>query len=115
MEQKTNKNFSLQLSFESINLPPFEDILVLGKKCPQGRIGVSKSFELLVPNEFKAIDIDDEHVETIFINKKILRKMDLETIIQILKEKVFPFVLNSEIVKVDFKLRIFYDTFKLER
>lgn len=115
MEQKVNKNFSLQLSFESINLPPFEDILLLGRMSSQGRIGVSKSFELLVPNEYEAIDIDDEHVESIFINKKILKKMDLETIIQILKEKVFPFVHNSEIIKVDFKLRIFYETFKLER
>lgn len=115
MEPKVNKNYTLQLSFESINLPPFEDILLLGRMSAQGRIGVSKSFELLVPNEYEAIDIDDEHVESIFINKKILKKMDLETILQILKEKVFPFVHNSEIIKVDFKLRIFYETFKLER
>jgi hypothetical protein len=114
MEQTNNRKFSLQLSFEEIHLPPFEDILVLGRKCPQGRIGVYKSFELLVPNEFEVFDVDDEQVETVFINNRILKKMDKEIILQILREKVFPFVVNSEIVKVDFKLRIYYESMKGE-
>jgi len=109
MEQTGNRKYSLQLSFEEIRLPPFEDILVLGRKCSQGRIGVYKSFELLVPNEYEMFDIDDEQAESVFINKKILKKMDKDTIIQVLKEKVFPFISTSEIIKVDFKLRIYYD------
>jgi hypothetical protein len=114
MEQTNSRRYSLQLSFEDINLPPFDDILVLGRKCPQGRIGVYKSFELLAPDEFEAFDVDDEQVETVFINKKILKKMDKDVVLMILKEKVFPFVVNSEIVKVDFKLRIYYELMKGE-
>jgi hypothetical protein len=109
MEQTANRKYSLQLSFEEIRLPPFEDILVLGRKCSQGRIGVYKSFELLVPNEYETFDIVDDQVESVFINKKILKKMDKDTVIEVLREKVFPFISNSEIIKVDFKLRIYYD------
>lgn len=109
MKQQPNRKYSLQLSFEEIRLPPFEDILVLGKKCSQGCIGVYKSFELLVPNEYEMFDIEDEQVESVFINKKILKKMDKDVVVKILKEKVFPFISNSEIIKVDFKLRIYYD------
>jgi|WetSurMetagenome_2_1015567.scaffolds.fasta_scaffold250215_1 hypothetical protein len=114
MEQTTNRKYSLQLSFEGISLPPFDDILVLGRKCPQGRIGVYKTFEYLVPDEFEAFDVDDEQVETVFINKKILKKMDKDFIFKILKEKVFPYIVSSEIVKVDFKLKIFYELMKGE-
>lgn len=110
MKEQSNRKFSVQLSFEEIRLPPFEDILILGKKCPQGKIGVYKSFELLVPNEFETFEIDDEIVEAIFVNKRVLKKLDKDKIISILREKVFPYISESEILKVDFKLRIFYDS-----
>ena len=111
METATTQKYSVQLSFEEIRLPPFDDILILGKKCPHGRIGVSKSFEFLVPNEFETFEInDDAIVDVVFINKRILKKMNKDKIIHILKDKVFPFISESEILKVDFKLRIFYNS-----
>jgi len=110
----SNKKYTVQLSFEEIRLPPFEDILVLGKKCPQGKMGVSKSFDLLVPNELEAVEVDDLLVETVFISKRLLKKMNKEIIIDILKEKVFPYVSESEMLKVDFKLKIFYDSIEME-
>ena len=110
MKTISTQKYSIQLSFEEIRLPPFEDILILGKKCPQGKIGVSKSFDFLVPNEFEVFEIDNSTIEAVFINKRVLKKMDKEKIIGILSEKVFPFVSESEIIKVDFKLKIFYDS-----
>jgi len=111
IEELLTKKFSVQLSFEEIRLPPFEDILILWKKCPQGKIGVYKSFELLVPNEFDVFEIEDDPiVEAVFINKRILKKLDKEKVLKILQEKVFPFVSESEILKVDFKLKIIYNS-----
>ena len=109
MKTLSTQKYSIQLSFEEIRLPPFEDILILGRKCPQGKIGVSRSFEFLVPNEFEVFEIDDATVEAVFINKRVLTKMDKDKIIKILKNKVFPFVSECEILKVDFKIKIFYD------
>ncbi len=110
MKTISTQKYSVQLSFEEIRLPPFEDILVLGKKCPQGKIGVSKSFEFLVPNEFDVVEIDNATIEAVFINKRVLKKMDKTVIIKILTEKIFPFVSECEMLKVDFKLKIFYDS-----
>ena len=107
--KETTAKYSIQLSFEEIRLPPFDDILILGKKNPQGKIGVYKSFDLLVPNEFNVFEVDDAVVEAVFINKRILKKMDKDRIIDLLREKVFPFVSESEILKVDLRLKIFYD------
>ena len=114
MKDESTRKFSVQLSFEEIRLPPFEDILILGKKCPQGKIGVYKSFELLVPNEFEPFEIEDEIVESVFVNKRVLKKLDKDKIIAILREKVFPYISESEILKVDFKLKIFYDSIEGE-
>lgn len=106
--------YSVKLAFEEIKLPPFEEILILGKKCPQGKIGVYKSFEYLVPNEYELFEVNSDIVEAIFINKRLLKKISKESIIIILEEKVFPYVSECEILKVDFKLKVMYDAFELE-
>jgi hypothetical protein len=109
-----SKKFVVQLGFEEVSLPPFEDILIIGRKCPQGKLCLSKSFELLVPDEFELFEIDDPVVEAVFINRRILKKLDKKYILPVLQEKVFPFVSDSEVLKVDFKLRVFYDNLEID-
>jgi len=41
--QKHQTMYSIDLNFEVIKLPPVSDILVLGKKVPQGKFGVLHS------------------------------------------------------------------------
>ena len=114
-EMKINtKRYSIKLSFGEIRLPPFEDALILGKKCPQGKIGVFRSFELLLPNEFEVIEINDDVIEAVFINKRILKKIDKERIIQILQENVFPYVSESEIIKVNVELLVIYNSIEVD-
>jgi len=110
MDNNDNSNikYSIDLSFEEIKLPPFQDILVLGKNSSQGKIGLGKSFELLVPNGFDIIEINEGRVEAVFINKKILTKISSGKIIDILKSKVFQFISEGELIKVDFKIAISY-------
>ncbi len=102
--------YSVRLSFEEIKLPPFEDILVLGLNSPHGKNGISKSFELLIPDGFVIIDTAHESIDCVFVNKRILAKMPEEKVMKILESKVFPYVSASEIVKVDFRVAISYTT-----
>lgn len=80
--------------------------MVLGKNSPHGKQGISKSFELLIPNGFEIIDTNNGYVDCVFINKRILAKMPKERIVKILEANVFPYVSEKEIVKVDFKVSI---------
>jgi hypothetical protein len=107
--------YSITLNFEEISLPPFRDILVVGKNSPQGKFGLSKSFELLTPNGFEMIPIEDDgQVEAVLVNKRILVKMPQEKIIAILRVRVFPFISVGELLKVDFKVNVAYDSFTEE-
>lgn len=105
-----SKKYSIKLSFEEAKLPPFQDILVLGKYSLQGKVGLGKSFELLVPNSFEMIEVDYSSVEAIFVNKRILAKMPREKVLGLLTEKVFPFISEGELIKVDFHVAVSYST-----
>lgn len=117
MDNNINSNikYSIDLSFEEIKLPPFQDILILGKNSVHGKIGLCRSFELLIPNGFDIIEINEGRVEAVFINKKILAKIPLGKIIDILKSKVFQFISEGEIIKVDFRVSISYTNIVLEK
>lgn len=106
--------YSIDLSFEEIKFPPFQDILVLAKNSSQGKIGLSKSFELLAPNGFAIFEINDEKVEAVFINKRILTKISSEKILSVLKSKVFPFMSEGELLKVGFKVSISHGNIEFE-
>ncbi|NJO92822.1 MAG: hypothetical protein HC831_30530 [Chloroflexia bacterium] len=112
MEKETLK-YQINLSFEEIKLPPFQEILVLGKNSPQGKIGLFQSFNLLLPDNFLAIDVEDEKVEAVFINKRILAKVSENQVIAVLKTRVFPYISEGEVIKVDFKLKVLYDLIEL--
>jgi len=101
--------YSVSLNFEGIKLPPVEDILLLGRRCPHGKMGITKCLDLLSPEGFELVDLDDDVVQSMLVNKQILKRMPIDKIIDILKEKVFPFITNGEIVKISFNVKIYFD------
>ena len=103
------KNFIVTLSFEKAQLPPFNDILVLGTKCPIGREGISKSIEFLVPNGYEVMHVDNPPAESIVINKNILKRIDLTSVLNILESKVFPYMSEEEMIRVDFSVKVAYE------
>ena len=106
--------YDVKVSFEEIKLPPFEDILLITRNGPYGKIGLIKSIDSLVPNEFEQITIANELVEVLLINKKLIKKMGVHNIISTLEKQVFPYVSESEIIKIDFKLKISNDTIEFK-
>jgi hypothetical protein len=103
-------SYTVDLDFEAIKLPPVNDILILGKKVPQGKLGILHSFELILPDVFMMFEIDDAafpQIDAIIVNKAILSKIPMQEIVKILKEHVFPYVSRGETIKVNFNVRIY--------
>lgn len=113
--QSDKVNYQINLSFREINLPPFNDILIVGSQSKQGRMGLSKTFDYLVPMSFEMLEVDEDDVSVVFVSTKILKKIPREKIMDILREKVFPFVSKDELIKVDFKVTVNYEAIEITR
>lgn len=94
----------MSISFEEIKLPPFQDILVLGKNSAQGKIGLFRALELIAPESFKMIAINKRNIEALFVSKSILDKIPEEKVLEILDREVFPHISRGELISVDFKI-----------
>ena len=102
------QQFNVSLSFEKAQLPPFSDILLLGRRSPIGISGITKSIEYLVPDNFEVMPLDEAVVEAMVVNKAILKRMSKEKLLEVLRTAVFPYMSESEIMKVDLTVRISY-------
>ena len=111
---QSEKNILVKLSFEKTSLPPFSDILILGKECPLGMNGVGKCLDFLVPDGFDRYEVADDNVAAIIVNRNILKRLKPKKIIDVLSSKVFPFAGATEIIKVDFTVTIVYESFSIE-
>lgn len=98
--------YTINLEFQEVKLPPFRDVLIVAKNARQGKIGLSRSFELLIPNGFEVIEPEHDCVEMVFVHKNILTKLSKDKVIRILAKNVFPFISLGEIIKVDLSINI---------
>lgn len=98
--------YTVNLEFQEVKLPPFRDVLVVAKNARQGKIGLAKSFELLIPNGFEVLEPEDDCVEVVFVHRNVLAKLNKERVLSILSKNVFPFISIGEIIKVDFNIHI---------
>ena len=108
---KSSVSYLVDLDFEAIKLPPVTDILVLGKRVPQGKHGILNSFDLVLPDTFLMHEINDPdfpQIDAVIINKTILLKIPIEEIVNILHINVFPYVSRDETIKVNFNIHIFH-------
>ena len=116
MIQNSSK-FIVNMEFFAVKLPPVKDVLVLGKKYPQGKAGVMECFRFIAPDEFEMFDIDDpnEVAEAVVINKRILTRMPAEQVIKVLSAHVFPYISPGEAINVNFDVKIHIDNLEISR
>ncbi|MFH1216642.1 MAG: hypothetical protein V1706_09085 [Pseudomonadota bacterium] len=113
METVVNPEFNISLSFESVNLPPVTDILVLGRKFPQGTNGVTQAFKFIAPDEFECIKEENHSlVGVVFVSKKILLKIPAKNLLAILEKYVYPYVSDEEAIKVDINILLSHKNIK---
>lgn len=114
---KSNSKYIVNMEFFAVKLPPVKDVLVLGKKYPQGKVGIMECFRFIAPDEFELFDVDDPDVaaEAVVINKRILNRMPAEHVLNVLRTQVFPFISPGEAINVNLDIRIRVDNLEVER
>jgi len=103
------KRYKMDICFHTIELPPFHDVLILSKKCPHGLKGISECIGLLAPDGYEYIEMNEMTVEAIVVSKKLLKRLPLEKIKDVLRNHVFPHLNTGEMTRVDFSVKIHID------
>lgn len=104
----TGKTYGIDISFETLKLPLHHDVLILARNATQGKRGLGRSLELLAPGTFQSVDSELGHqgIEAVYVNRRILTKIPVKRIINILQQHVFDHVSEGELIQLDMNIRI---------
>lgn len=87
MKNKRAKRTTIDMELSTFEVPPAGDILVLAKYCPIGYEAAKRMLEVVAPNRFEFIQIDDDLIESIIVRKHLLLRVEKETLIKTILEE----------------------------
>lgn len=98
--------FLLQARIKEFAIPPITDGLVIGREASIGTVALQKALNLLVPEYFEHITIDDEVVADVLIKSILLRRLTKDRLVKFLIEQIKPFMSPQDILHVQLDLEI---------
>ena len=97
----------INIRLSDFEIPPMQDILLIGKKAPIGPEAVRRMVDAMSPEQYEIIFLDHKIFEAIVIKKSLLK--------QISKEKLLPIILEegeliaTEEIVIKAQINIFFE------
>lgn len=98
--------FLLQARIKDFAIPPITDGLVIGREASIGAVALQKALNLLVPDHFEHITVDDEIVTDVLVKSILLRRLTKDRLVKFLIEQLKPFMTSEDILHVQLDLEI---------
>jgi hypothetical protein len=77
----------VNIRLSDFEIPPMQDILLIGKKAPIGPEAVRRMIDAMSPDQYEIITLENQTFEALVIKKTLLK--------QISKDKLIPIILEE--------------------
>lgn len=81
------KKAEINMRFSEFEMPPMQDILIVGKRAPIGPEAARRMVDILSPEQYEIVKIEHEYVEAIVIRKSLLNMLPKQKLISIIMEE----------------------------
>ena len=98
--------FVLQARIKEFAIPPITDGLVIGREASIGTVALQKALNLLIPDHFEHLIIDDEIIADVLIKSILLRRLTKDRLVKFIMGQVKPFMSAQDILQVQLDLEI---------
>jgi len=114
MEQKSDSmqfdadqsHLEVRMRLRVFVVPPINDALVVGKNAPIGSEAWRRALALLHVYPFELIKLEDDIIEEILVQTRILRKIPKEKLLALILKKVKPFMSAEEVIHLDIQAEL---------
>ncbi len=100
----------IRISCRQAELPPVQDVLVLGRRSPVGSNGVVAAMQALSPGQFRLLRVEHPVVEAMLVRETDLRKLPEEILIQQVLDAVGPMMDETDALNVELEVRVDVET-----
>lgn len=102
----SSRKATLSLKMSEFEVPPMQDLLVIGRKAPIGPEAVRRMAEALSPEQFTIIKIEHSKVEAVLIRNSLLQMLDKEVLISIVLEEAERLISDTMVIRSELKIEV---------
>lgn len=96
----------VQMTFSQFQIPPVRDALVVGRRAPIGSNALCRALSVLMPEQFRRIDIDHPVIEAVLVRESDLRKVPAERFISLLVDAAQAIMDEHDVLRVDVNIEV---------
>ncbi len=105
-----NGKADIHIHFTEFDLPPMQDVLLIGRRAPIGPEAVRRMVDALAPGQYEVVLVNDSAIEAVAVKKKLFNWVSRDKLISILIKEAGKLTDESSLVKA--KLEISISVFK---
>jgi len=96
----------INMHFSEFEMPPMQDILIVGKRAPIGPEAARRMVDILSPEQYEIVRIEHAHVEAIVIRKFLLSILPKDKLISIIMEEGGKVANESMIIRAQINITL---------
>jgi hypothetical protein len=84
---EATKKAEISMRFSEFEVPPMQDVLMVGKRAPIGPEAARRMVDILSPEQYEIIRIEHEQVEAIVVRKSLLNMLPENKLVPMIMEE----------------------------
>lgn len=101
-----SRKATLSLKISEFEMPPMQDLLIIGRKAPIGPEAVRRMAEALSPDQYIIVPTDHPKVEAILLRTALSEMMDRDTLVSIVLEEAEGVFNETMVLRSEIKVEI---------
>lgn len=100
----STKKAEITMRMSEFEIPPMQDVLIVGKKAPIGPEAARRMVDILSPDQYEIIEIEHDSIEAMVVRKSLFNMLPQEKLIALLLEEGGKVASESTIVKAQINI-----------
>ncbi|MFL0194783.1 hypothetical protein ACJDU8_04230 [Clostridium sp. WILCCON 0269] len=93
------KRAQVSMHFSEFEMPPMQDVLIVGKHAPIGPQAAKRMVDILSPEQYEIIKVEHEYVEAVVVRRSLLNMLSRDKLIPMIMEEGGKIANESMIIK----------------
>jgi hypothetical protein len=103
---ENSKRVEVNMRFSEFEMPPMQDVLIVGKKAPIGSEAARRMVDILSPAQYIIEKIDHPEIEALVIKSSLIKMLDKEKLVSIILEEGGKLADEKAIIKVQINIAL---------
>lgn len=100
------KKAEINMRLSEFEMPPMQDVLIVGKMAPIGPEAARRMVDILSPEQYEIVKVEHNYVEAVVLRRSLLNLIPKEKLISIIMEEGGKIANESMIIKAQVNITL---------